>query len=176
MQAIWLVCGSDKFETVRSILAALLDRNGTQLYYESLRTFMVEAEAIINCRPLTVSSTVSPDCPDPPTPNQLLTMKSEIVLVLCNERIYIPEGVGVVFITWPTNSGIAGEETSSNPFKSDRSGIVPTGAETYPNEDGHVRKVNLAIADASLDHYGQENKTYHLSGQTNPEAGPIGFP
>ena len=36
--------------TVRSVLSALLREHGTQLDDESLRTLMVETEAIVNCR------------------------------------------------------------------------------------------------------------------------------
>ena len=41
---------------------------------------MIEAEAIVNCRPLTVNDVSSPECLVPLTPNQLLTMKSSVVL------------------------------------------------------------------------------------------------
>ena len=37
---------------VQNVLAALLSRHGSQLDDESLHTFMIEAEAIVNCRPL----------------------------------------------------------------------------------------------------------------------------
>ncbi|KAL9976996.1 hypothetical protein ACROYT_G014351 [Oculina patagonica] len=56
------------------------DNNGTQLDDESLSTFMCEAEAIINSRPLTVDGLRDPDSLAPLTPNHLLTMKSKIVL------------------------------------------------------------------------------------------------
>jgi len=42
--------------TVQHILEALLMHHGSQLDDESLCTFMTEAEAIINCRPLKVDS------------------------------------------------------------------------------------------------------------------------
>ena len=66
-----------QIRSVRSVLSALLERNGTQLNDEALRTFMCEAEAIINSRPLTVTSS---DSVEALTPNHLLTMKSKIVL------------------------------------------------------------------------------------------------
>lgn len=65
---------------MRSILAALLSHHGSQLDDESLSTFLTEAEAIVNCRPLTVNELSSPEYPDPLTPSQLLTMKSSVVL------------------------------------------------------------------------------------------------
>ena len=41
---------------------------------------MVEAESIVNCRPLALNDLSSPDCLQPPSPNQLLIMKSHVVL------------------------------------------------------------------------------------------------
>ena len=69
-----------QIRTVRNVLNAILHKNGYQLNEESLRTFMCEAESIVNSRPLTVDNLSSPDCPEPLTPNHLLTMKSKIVL------------------------------------------------------------------------------------------------
>ena len=69
-----------QIRSVRNVLAALLSRHGSQLDDESLSTFMVEAESIVNCRPLAVGDVSSPECLDPLTPNQLLTMKSSVVL------------------------------------------------------------------------------------------------
>ncbi|KAK3748971.1 hypothetical protein QZH41_006839 [Actinostola sp. cb2023] len=69
-----------QIRSVRSVLATLLDRQGTQLDDESLRTFMVEAEAIVNSRPLTVESASSTDHPTPLTPSMLLTMKTKVLL------------------------------------------------------------------------------------------------
>ena len=69
-----------QIRTVRNVLAALLSHHGSQLDEDSLNTFMIEAEAIVNCRPLTVNDVSSPECLVPLTPNQLLTMKSSVVL------------------------------------------------------------------------------------------------
>lgn len=49
-----------QIRTVRNVLASLLSHDGTQLDGETLRTFMVEAEAIVNCRPLTADTINSP--------------------------------------------------------------------------------------------------------------------
>ena len=40
-----------KIWTTRSVLSALLEKNGQQVNYEALQTFMCEAEAIVNSRP-----------------------------------------------------------------------------------------------------------------------------
>ena len=66
-----------QIRTVQSALSALLDRHGIQLDDELLLTLMVEAEAIVNSRPLT---TDSPGSLEPLTPNHLLTSKSHVVL------------------------------------------------------------------------------------------------
>ena len=42
---------------------------------------MIEAEAIVNSRPLTTDDLTDPDSQDVLTPNHLLTMKSSIILV-----------------------------------------------------------------------------------------------
>ena len=69
-----------QIRTVRNVLASLLAQHAAQLDDETLRTFMVEAEAIVNCRPLTVDTINSPQMPEPLTPSHLLTMKSKVIL------------------------------------------------------------------------------------------------
>ena len=69
-----------QIRTVRSVMSALLEKNGAQLDDEALRTFPCEVEAIINSRPLTVDNLNDPDSLNPLTPNHLLTMKSKVIL------------------------------------------------------------------------------------------------
>ena len=69
-----------QIRTVRSVLAALLEKNGSQLNDKALRTFMCEAEAVVNSRPLTTDNTTSSVSPEALTPNHLLTMKTKIIL------------------------------------------------------------------------------------------------
>ena len=66
--------------TVRNVLSVLLNQHSTQLDDQDLRTFFVEAENIVNGRPLTVDNINSPHSLAPLTPNHLLTMKTKIVL------------------------------------------------------------------------------------------------
>ena len=61
-------------------LETSLTKAGTQLDDETFRTFMTEAECIINSRPLTTENLGNPDAPEPLTPNHLLTMKPKITL------------------------------------------------------------------------------------------------
>lgn len=70
-----------QIKTVRSVLTGLLENHGNQLDEESLRTLMIEAEAIVNSRPLTTDDLTDPDSLDVLTPNHLLTMKSSVILV-----------------------------------------------------------------------------------------------
>jgi len=69
-----------QIRTVRSVLSALLKNNGSQLNNEGLRTFMCEAEAVINSHPLTTDNIMSPISPEALTPNDPLTMKTKVVL------------------------------------------------------------------------------------------------
>lgn len=63
--------------TVRSALDGLLEKHGTQLDEESLRTLLCEAECIVNSRPIVRSS--NPE-DEPLTPNHILTMKSRVLM------------------------------------------------------------------------------------------------
>ena len=69
-----------QIRTVRNVLASLLAQHAAQLDDETLRAFMVEAEAIVNCRPLIVDTINSPQMPEPLTPSHLLTIKSKVIL------------------------------------------------------------------------------------------------
>lgn len=69
-----------QIRSVRSILMYLLSSHGSQLDDESLRTFLLESAAIVNCRPLTVENLNDPLSSTPLTPNDLLTFKSKVVL------------------------------------------------------------------------------------------------
>lgn len=66
-------------KSVRSVLSVLLQEQGDQLHDEASRTFMTEAENIINSRQLTVESLSDLASPEPITPNHVLTLKSQVV-------------------------------------------------------------------------------------------------
>lgn len=63
--------------TVRSVLDGLLEKHGTQLDEESLRALHCEAECIVNSHPISRLSTQEDE---PLTPNQLLSMKSRVLM------------------------------------------------------------------------------------------------
>lgn len=69
-----------QIRTVRDVLEHLLVQSGTHLDDESLRTFMVESENIINSRPLCADTLSSGDSGEPLTPNHILKMKPSVLL------------------------------------------------------------------------------------------------
>ena len=77
--------------SVRGILSGLLEMHGSRLDTEQLHTFLVEAEAVVNSRPITYQDT-SMDSEQPLSPNMILTMKSQVVLpppgVFMREDLY----------------------------------------------------------------------------------------
>ena len=68
-----------QIRTARRLLDTLLREHGSRLDDESLHTLLCEVETIINSRPLTAISSDAND-PIPLSPNQILTMKTSIVL------------------------------------------------------------------------------------------------
>ena len=68
-----------QIRTARRLLDTLLREHGSRLDDESLHTLLCEVESIINSRPLTAISSDAND-PIPLSPNQILTMKTSIVL------------------------------------------------------------------------------------------------
>ena len=69
-----------QIRSVRNILNVLLSNNSQILDDESLRTFMTEAENIVNGRPLATEYLNDPLSIEPLAPNHFLTMKSKVVL------------------------------------------------------------------------------------------------
>ena len=66
-----------QIRTVKSVLTSLLKSSPRKLDEESLRTFLTDAEAIVNSRPLSLESIHDPEV-TPLTPNQILTMKTVV--------------------------------------------------------------------------------------------------
>ncbi len=77
--------------SVRGILSGLLEMHGSRLDTEQLHTFLVEAEAVVNSRPIIYQDT-SMDSEQPLSPNMILTMNSHVVLpppgVFMREDLY----------------------------------------------------------------------------------------
>lgn len=68
-----------QIRSVQSILNSLLITHGRALNDEVFRTFLVEAEGIVNSRPLTMDTLSDVHSPLPLAPINLLTMKSNVV-------------------------------------------------------------------------------------------------
>ena len=69
-----------QIRTTRCILNALLKTHGRSLNDEALHTLLIEVEAIVNSRPLTVETINDVGSYIPLSPSNLLTMKSKVVL------------------------------------------------------------------------------------------------
>ena len=67
-----------QIRSVRGILSSLMKTHGHMLNDESFRTLIVEAEAIVNSRPLTVDSLSDPESPNPLSPTNILTLKPKV--------------------------------------------------------------------------------------------------
>lgn len=76
MGGIW----ERQIRSVRGVLSALLEKNGQQMNDEALRTFMCEAEAVVNSWPLMTESITSPGSAEALTSNHFLTLKMKVVL------------------------------------------------------------------------------------------------
>ena len=69
-----------QIRSAQAILLALMKQHGTSLNDESLVTLLVEVESIINSRPLTLETISDMGSVGPLCPNNLLTMKTNVVL------------------------------------------------------------------------------------------------
>ena len=68
-----------QIQTIRKVLAGILLEKGHCLSSESLSTFLLEACAIVNSRPLSVVN-IQDQTLEPLTPNHLLSQKSRIIV------------------------------------------------------------------------------------------------
>lgn len=172
-----------QIRTVRGVLSPLLDNHGRQLDDESLRTLMAEAEAIVNSRPLTTDDFTCKETPDPLTPNHLLTQKSQVVLpppgIFQRADLYskkrwrrVQHLANEFWQRWKKSYlySLQSRQKWLRPHKNLQVGDIvilkddslPRNRwklaqveETYPTNDGYVRKVKLAVSTDSLDSSGK---------------------
>ena len=165
------------------MLATLLTQHAAQRDDETLKTFMVEAEAIVNCRPLTVDAINSPQMPEPLTPNHLLTMKSKVILpppgefqradLYSKKRWRRVQYLANEFWTrwrkdylqslqprqkWMSkrrNLQVDDIVVVMDDNSPRNSWRIARVEEVYPDDDGLVRKVRIKIADRNLDRNGR---------------------
>lgn len=105
--------------TVSNIMETILLRHRSHLDDKSLHTFMAEADAVANCRPLTVNDLSSPECP---TCSPWNPVWSFLVHDPFSEQIYTPRRDGTVSNIWWMNSGSTGRLTFSNRYNQDKNG------------------------------------------------------
>ena len=180
-----------QIRTVREAIQTTLMKAGEQLDDEAFRTFITEAENIVNSRSLSVSNLCSPDAPEPLTPNHLLTMKSKIVLPppgnFQREDLYCrKQWRRVQFLTnefwsrWRQEflQNLQTRQKWTHPKRNlkindiviskEDSGCrnqwpLARVSEVYPSEDGQVRKCKILMSDKSLDNQGRrQSKPVYL--------------
>jgi hypothetical protein len=176
-----------QIRSVRSVLDVLLKNHGQQLDDESLRTLLVECEAVVNSRPLTTQGIQSVDSTEPLSPSNLLTMKSKLVLpppgVFQKADLYsrkrwrrVQHLANEFWKRWRAEFLLEMQRRSkwTKPKKNLNPGdivIIKDDAarrnqwqlarimESYVDADGLVRKVKLILATSALDERGRRNDT-----------------
>ena len=165
--------------SVRNVLSALLDTHGDRLDDEQLRTLMIEAEAVVNSRPITYSDMTNPDSLEPLSPSRILTLKSRVVLpppgifkkedVYCRKRWRAVQFLANQFWNrWRTEYLLALQERQK--WSKSRRNLqigdivllkdectprcrwpLARVEQVYPSEDGLVRKVNVRRGQSTYD-------------------------
>ena len=159
-----------QIRTIKGVLMALMKSSPRLLDEETLRTFLTEAEGIVNSRPLTVENLLDPES-KPLCPNQILTMKSKLVLPppgefqeadwYCRKRWRIAQHLANNFWTRWRKEYLQLMQNRQKWAESKRNfrvgdvvllkeeGVVrgqwPMGrvVEVYPSEDGLVRSISV---------------------------------
>lgn len=167
-----------QIRTVRSVLSAILEKNGAQLDDESLRTYLCECEAIINSRPLTVTNLNDPSSLEPLTPSHLLTLKSKVVLpppgMFQTPDLYsrkrwrrVQHLANEFWCRWRKEFLLSLQQRTkwNHPRRNLSVGDIvivkddtlPRNcwrlarvSRTYPSEDGYIRSVQVDLGDADL--------------------------
>lgn len=171
-----------QIRSIRSVLSALMLQSGTQLDDECLRTLMCEVTAVINSRPLTTDNLN--DCTASPlSPSMILTMKSKILLPppgnFVREDVYLRRRwrrvqhiANEFWMRWRKEflSQLQVRQKWLHPRRDFKIGdIVLVKDEnlprcewhlarvhkTYPSDDGHVRRVQIAVGNKNLDKKGR---------------------
>ena len=174
-----------QIRSVRNVLSSILMNKSIKLDTNTLRTFLYEAMAIVNCRPLTTHHEDDPEIPL--SPNQLLTMKSKVVLpppgefdqtdTYSRKRWRIVQGLANTFWSrwrkeYIQTLQVRQKWTTINPnievgdivvLKEDarhrNDWPIARVVETLPSKDSLVRRVKLKIADSYIDDKGKRIAT-----------------
>ncbi|XP_067946371.1 uncharacterized protein [Watersipora subatra] len=168
--------------TIRSVLNSILMNSHNRLDTGTLRTFLYEAMAITNCRPLTAVSDNS-SVETALSPNQLLTMKSQVVMpppgefdsedTYSRKRWRVVQGLANTFWSrWRKEylqtlqkrqkwtkvcPNIEKDDIVILQDDSKHRNHWPLARvmETIPSKDKLVRKVKLLLADGRIDNKGR---------------------
>ncbi|XP_063959911.1 uncharacterized protein LOC135155123 [Lytechinus pictus] len=172
-----------QIQSVRRALEPLLKSSGSQLDDEAFRTFMTEAEAIINSRPLTTTNLSDSEAPEPLTPHHILTAKPKVILpppgVFQREDVYsrkwwrrVQHLANEFWLRWRKEylQGLQERRKWTSTEKDLTIGDIVISKEeeggrykwplarvidVYPSADGRIRKVKLLMADGQLDNNGK---------------------
>ena len=174
-----------QIRTVRNVLSSLTHDFGASLENESLRTFLCETMAIVNCRPLTVDGLNDPLTAEPLTPNHPLTMKSKTILpppgkfqrpyLYCRKRWRrIQYSINEFWTRWKkeflqtlqerrkwdgqqrnVSTGDVVQIKDNSPRNTWQLGLA---IETIPSNDGLVLKVKVSVGTTNLNRMGQRDR------------------
>ena len=153
---------------------------------EALRTFMCEAEAVVNSRPLTAEGIASPGSAEPLTPNHFLTLKTKVVFpppgIFKSADLYsrkwwrrVQHLTNEFWIRWKKEFLLSLQERQkwTKPRKNlqvndvviVKEDDVPRNqwrvcrvVEALPDEDGLVRKVKLEVGNRNLASNGKRSR------------------
>ena len=178
--------GERQIRTVRNVLPSLTHYFDASLDNESLRTFLCEMMAIVNCRPLTVDSLNDPLTTEPLTLNHLLTMKSKIILpppgkfqrpyLYCRKRWRrIQYSTNEFWTRWKKeflqtlkerrkwggqqrNVSIVDVVLTKEDNTTRNTWKLGLAIETIPSNDGLVRKVKVSVGTTNLNRMGQRDR------------------
>ena len=175
-----------QIQTIRKVLAGILLEQGHCLSSESLSTFLLEACAIVNSRPLSVVN-IQDQTLEPLTPNHLLSQKSRVIvsppgnfvrqdLYLVKHWRRVQHLANVFWKRWRSeylsqiNRRPKWTDSSENISHNDIVLIVDENLprsswrlarviETYASKDNLVRSVRLKVATKQQDNKGHWNIT-----------------
>ena len=159
-----------QIRSAKNVLNNILRKHPARLNDEALRTFFVEVESIVNCRPLTVD-TLGDESTETLSPHNLLSMKSKVILpppgnfqeadVYCRKRWRTVQHLANVFWTRWRKEFLSSLQVRQKWKGSSRNLEVgdivlvkesdsrrnqwPLGriVQTFPGEDGLVRTVEV---------------------------------